>query len=87
MPRATTAAWLVMPPVLVRIPSDDVHAADVGRLGLAANQDDLLAVGDALLGLFGGEGDLADGRAGRGRQARGVSTFLSALGSKVGCSS
>ena len=49
----------------------NVHAADVGRLGLSADEDDRLTGGDALLGFFSGEGDLADGRARRGRQALG----------------
>ena len=87
MPRATTAAWLRHAAGAGEDAFGDVHAADVGRLGFAADEDDLLAAGDALLGFFGGEGDLADRRARRGRQALGDARSCSAFGSNVGCSS
>ena len=71
MPRATTAAWLVMPPVLVRMPSETcmppMSAGSVSR----RTRMIFSPLGDALLGLFGGEGDLADRRARRGGQALG----------------
>ena len=57
MPRATTAAWLVMPPRTVR------------GAGLETNQNDLLAALVPLLGLFSGEDDLAAGSAGGGAEA------------------
>ena len=44
MPRATTAAWLVMPPRAVRMPSRRMHAVDVLRAGLDADQDHLRAL-------------------------------------------
>ena len=43
MPRATTAAWLVMPPRAVRMPLRGVHAVDVLGAGLDADEDHLLA--------------------------------------------
>src|SRR5690606_17352659 len=49
----------------------NVHAADVGRLGFAADEDDLFAVVNAFFGFIGGERQLADGRAGGGREAGG----------------
>ena len=48
MPRATTAAWLVLPPRLVRMPLGGDHAVQVVRVGLAADQDDRLAGGGPL---------------------------------------
>ena len=39
MPRATTAAWEVMPPRAVRMPCGGVHAVDVLGRGLDAHQD------------------------------------------------
>ena len=39
MPRATTAAWEVMPPRAVRMPSRGVHAVDVLGARLDAHQD------------------------------------------------
>ena len=39
MPRATTAAWLVLPPRAVSIPSRGDHALQVVGVGLPADQD------------------------------------------------
>ena len=39
----------------------NVHAADVGRLGFAANEDDLLAGANALLGFLGSECNFPNG--------------------------
>ena len=47
-----------------------MHAVNVFGAGLVAHQDDGAAFGGQLLGFVGGEGDLAGGRARRGRQAR-----------------
>ena len=69
MPRATTAAWEVMPPRTVRMPCAARHALDVLGRGLQADQNDLLALLGPLLGVLGGEDDLAAGSAGRGGQA------------------
>jgi hypothetical protein len=60
MPRATTAAWEVMPPRVVEDALRRMHAVDVLRARLDAHQDDLVA---RLLGRFrilGIEHDLAD---------------------------
>src|SRR5688500_1962642 len=54
----------------------DVHAADVRRLGLATDEDDLLARGYPLVRFLSGERELADGRAGRGRQTLGDDVLL-----------
>ena len=43
MPRATTAAWLVVPPRAVRMPLRRDHAVHVVRVGLRAHQDHRLA--------------------------------------------
>ena len=42
IPRATTAAWHVMPPRTVRIPCDALHALDILRRSLQTYQYDLL---------------------------------------------
>ena len=69
MPRATTAAWLVMPPRAVRMPS----AACMPWMssGLVSMRTRITAspLLGARLGLVGGEDDDARGRARRGRQA------------------
>ncbi len=70
MPRATTAAWLVMPPRAVRMPGRRVHAVDVFGARLGAHEDHGLALALQLLGVIGREHDFATGRAGRGRKAR-----------------
>ena len=71
MPRATTAAWLVMPPRAVRMPLRRVHAVNVLGAGLDADEDHLLARAGPFLGGVGVEHRLAAGRAGRGGQALG----------------
>ena len=64
----------------------DFHARDVLRRGFAADQDDdcVGAVGVELDGVLGGEDDLADSRAGRGRQAGGQDFDLLALFNQAG---
>ena len=59
----------------------DFHAGDVLRRGFAADEDDgfVGAVGVELDGVFGGEDDLSDSRAGRCRQAGGEDFDLLAL--------
>ena len=54
-----------------------VHAVDVFRARLDAHENDLAARGGERLGLFRIEDDLADGRAGRGRQAGGENVAAS----------
>ncbi len=71
MPRATTAAWLVMPPRAVRMPRAAcmpwMSSGEVSsRTRITASPRPRQA-----LGLVGVEHDLAGGRAGRGGQARG----------------
>ena len=66
MPRATTAACEVLPPVAVRMPWGGVHAADVLGRGLAPHQQHALALLHPLLGGLGGEHHLPGGRARRG---------------------
>jgi hypothetical protein len=46
-PRATTAAWLVMPPVLVRMPDGECMPSTSSGLVSLADQDHLLAGGSA----------------------------------------
>ena len=65
MPRATTAAWLVMPPRTVRMPS----AADVLGRGFKTDENDLLAAFLPRLGVGRREDDLAAGRARGGGKA------------------
>ena len=62
------------------------HAGDVFRRGFAADQDDgwIGAAGVVLDGIFGGEDDLADSRAGRCRQAGGEDFDLLALFDQAG---
>ena len=87
MPRATTAAWLVMPPRAVRMPA----AACMPWMssGLVSMRTRMTSRPWRLqrLGLVGVEHDLAGGRAGRGRQAGRDARACSASGSMVGCSS
>ncbi len=71
MPRATTAAWLVMPPRLVRMPWAAYHAVDVVRGGFRADQQHLLPGLGQLLGVIGVKDDRAGGGARGGRQAFG----------------
>ena len=87
--RPTTAACEVMPPVAVRMPCDDVHAVNVVRHGLAADENDRLALPRPLDGVVGREHDLAAGRAGRRRQPlrRRPGIFSHSSGSKPGASS
>ena len=66
-PRATTAAWLVMPPRAVRMPLALDHAVHVVRVGRFAHQDDRLSRLALLLGLVGGKNDPARGRPRRSR--------------------
>jgi hypothetical protein len=40
MPRATTAAWLVMPPRAVRMPLGGMHAVDVLRADVSITDQD-----------------------------------------------
>ena len=76
MPRATTAAWLVMPPRVVRMPLRGVHAVDVLGAGLDAHQDDRLAAAGAAASASSAENttlpEAAPGEAGRPR----ASTFV-----------
>ena len=70
MPRATTAACEVLPPRLVRMPCAAIMPFEVVGVGLAPDQDHVLA---RLRPLDRGgrvEHDLADGGAGRGVDAR-----------------
>ena len=64
----------------------DFHARDIFRRGFAADQDDdpVSAVGVVLDRVLGGEDDLADSRAGRGRQAGGKDFDLLALFDQAG---
>ncbi len=87
MPRATTAAWLVMPPRVVRMPTAACMPWMSSGAGFDAHQDDLVALGSAVLGFIGREDDLAGGRTGLGRQAVADDVLACALGSSVGCSS
>ena len=66
MPRATTAAWDVMPPRTVRMPCAASHALDVLGRGLKADKNDFLTALRPFLGVLGGEHDAAAGSAGRG---------------------
>jgi hypothetical protein len=59
-----------MPPRVVNTPGG-VHAVDILGAGLGADQDHLLALGGAVLGLIGAEDSTAGRRPGRGRQAAG----------------
>jgi hypothetical protein len=73
-PRATTAAWLVMPPVAVRMPAAACMPSDVLGAGLLADQDDLLArVGrsTASSAVNASLPDAAPGEAGRPLRSRG----------------
>ena len=86
MPRATTAAWLVMPPRAVRDADRGVHAVDVLGARLGAHQDDLAparALGLGISAVKTISPDAAPGEAGRPL----VRTSFSASGSIVGCSS
>ena len=69
-PRATTAAWLVLPPVAVSIALRHGHAAHVFGAGFAADQHHLLALAGPFLGLMRREDGSADGGAGNGVDAR-----------------
>ena len=71
MPRATTAAWLVMPPRTVRMPCGDLHALDVlGRWSPGGpGRPSCRSRSASFLGVLGGEDHLAAGSAGRGGQA------------------
>ena len=63
MPRATTAACEVMPPRVVRMPAAAcMPGMSSGEVSIA-HQDDLLALRLHVLGIVGGEHDLARGRA------------------------
>ena len=68
MPRAITAAWLVLPPWLVKIPSAD-HTLQVIGVGLPADQNDLMALGRTRNGVIAREHDLAHGGTGTGVKA------------------
>ena len=70
-PRATTAAWLTMPPRAVRMPSRRLHAEHVVGCGLGAHEDDVLAPVAGFHRLVGGHGDAPARRTGRRRQAGG----------------
>ena len=69
MPRATTAAWLVMPPRVVRMPSAACMPWMSSGLVSMRTRMTLRPSRLHLLGLVGGEHDLAGRRARRGRQA------------------
>jgi hypothetical protein len=64
MPRATTAAWLVMPPRAVTMACGGMHAVNVFRAGFNAHQDDFLALGGARFGFVRVKHDRARGGAG-----------------------
>ena len=49
MPRATTAAWLVMPPRVVRMPPGGMHAVDV--LGLVSMRQRITVLAGGRLSL------------------------------------
>ena len=66
MPRATTAAWEVMPPRTVRMPCAAAMPSMSSGDGLQADQNDLLTALRPFLGVLGGEHDAAAGSAGRG---------------------
>ena len=88
MPRATTAAWLVMPPRAVRMPSAACMPwMSSGLVSMRTRITVSPVALRALSAVVGVEHDLARGRAGRGRQARGQRRRLGAFGSSVGCSS
>ena len=70
MPRATTAAWLDLPPTAVRMPFGDVHAVNVVGRGFLADQNHGTVLRQ-LDGFLGGETRAADGRAGRRGDAGG----------------
>ena len=86
MPRATTAAWLVMPPREVRMPLAPLHAVNVVGNGLGAHQNDRLFARrfDSVLG---GKDHCAHGGAGRSRQAGGDHLERLAFIAGSGCSS
>ena len=69
MPRATTAAWEVMPPRTVRMPWAAFMPVDVLGRGLETDENDLLAALLPLDGVVGGENDLAAGSARAGAEA------------------
>ena len=70
MPRATTAAWEVMPPRAVRMPlAATMPARSSGEVSMRTRTTGPLA--GHLLGLLGGEGDAARGGAGTGGEALG----------------
>ena len=76
IPRATTAAWLVLPPRLVRMPCGGDHAVQVVGVGLPAHQHDLLPRPRPLHRRVGVEHRLADGRTRRGGDAPGRAPSL-----------
>ena len=69
MPRATTAAWLVMPPRVVRMPSAACMPWMSSGLVSMRTRIALRPLRLQLLGIVGGKDDLAGGGARRGRQA------------------
>ena len=68
MPRATTAAWLVMPPRLVTMPLRGVHAVNIFGAGFDAAQNDFLPLSRQRFGFIGAEHDFARSGARRSRQ-------------------
>ena len=71
MPRATTAAWLVMPPRAVRMPSAACMPWMSSGVVSMRTRITFSPAARQLLGLVGGEHDLARRGARRGRQALG----------------
>ena len=76
MPRATTAAWLVMPPRVVMMPTAACNALHVFRRGLDARQDHGVALRFHVHRLVGIEHELAGGRTRRSWQALGENGHL-----------
>ena len=87
MPRATTAAWLVMPPRAVRTPSAATMPWMSSGLVSLRTRMHVVAVALQPLRLLGGEDDLAGRGAGRGGEAARDRACVGASGSSVGCRS
>ena len=87
MPRATTAAWLVMPPRAVTMPSAACMPWMSSGLVSSRTRITPRPARLELLGLLGGEDDLAGGRARARRGGPVAMTFARRLGIEVGCSS
>jgi hypothetical protein len=84
MPRATTAAWEVMPPRLVRMPSAAfMPRMSSGLVSMRTRMTGWPSAAHERLGLGGAENHLAHRRAGRGGQALGQ-IFLFGLGVQHG---